>query len=254
MRPYLLAECNWKYIKEQEFNLAVLPWGATEAHNYHLPYATDIIEADHIAAESARKAYQKGAKVIVLPTIPFGVNTGQADVLLDINMMPSTQKAVLEDIVTVLDRQGIHKLLILNSHGGNNFKPILREIGLHFPKMFLSFCNWFQALNKSEYFDIADGDHADEMETSLMMHFTPDLVAPLNEAGDGASKKWTVEALNESWAWAERQWTSVTKDTGIGDPRRSSPEKGKRFFDDVTDKVSELMIDLSSANLKNLYK
>ena len=94
MRPYILAESNWKGIKEATFELAILPWGACEAHNFHLPYATDIIEAEKIAAESARIAWENGAKVIVLPVIPFGVNTGQSDIHLDINMNPSTQLAI----------------------------------------------------------------------------------------------------------------------------------------------------------------
>ncbi|MCB0589276.1 MAG: creatininase family protein, partial [Phaeodactylibacter sp.] len=81
-RPYLLAETNWKTVKDTDYEVAVLPWGATEAHNYHLPYATDNFESQHVAAESARKAWEQGAKVIVLPGIPFGVNTGQLDVKL----------------------------------------------------------------------------------------------------------------------------------------------------------------------------
>ncbi len=253
MRPYILLESNWKYIKDQQFDLAVLPWGATEAHNYHLPYGTDVIEADHISAEAARKAYEAGSKVIVLPTIPFGVNTGQADVLLDMNLNPSTQRAILEDVVTVLNRQGIKKLLILNSHGGNNFKAIIREVGLKFPEMFISFCNWFQALNKQDYFEITDGDHAEEMETSLIMHFSPHLVRPLSEAGDGRYKKWKIEGLNQPWAWAERQWTKVTVDTGTGNPKLATAEKGARFFVDVTDKVARLMMDIASADLDNMY-
>lgn len=56
MRPYLLAEANWKDIREQKIDLVVLPWGATEAHNFHLPYATDNIQVDHIAAEAAKQA------------------------------------------------------------------------------------------------------------------------------------------------------------------------------------------------------
>ena len=149
MRPYILAENNWKTIKESQFELAILPWGATEAHNYHLPYGTDVIEAESVAAEAARIAWEDGAKVIVLPTIPFGVNTGQFDVLLDMNMNPSTQLAVLRDVVDVLNRQGIYKLIILNSHGGNDFKTMIRELGLQFPKMFLSSCNWYQAIDQN---------------------------------------------------------------------------------------------------------
>ena len=178
MKPYILAETNWKAIKEAEIDLAVLPWGATEAHNYHLPYGTDNIEAENIASESARIATERGAKIIVLPTIPFGVNTGQADIKLDINLNPTTQLAIVSDIIETLNRQGIKKLLILNSHGGNDFKWILRELGLKYPDMFLSSCNWFQALNKKDFFE-NDGDHANEMETSLILHLRPDLVLPL---------------------------------------------------------------------------
>ena len=132
MRPYILAESNWDYLKDAKFELAVLPWGATEAHNYHLPYSSDTIEADLISFESARIAWEKGAKVVVLPAIPFGVNTGQSDIYLDINLNPSTQYLILKDIVEVLNRQEIFKLMILNSHGGNDFKPLIRELGLKF--------------------------------------------------------------------------------------------------------------------------
>ena len=60
MRPYILAETNWKAVDSTRFDVAVLPWGATEAHNWHLPYATDVMECDHVAAESARVAWEKG--------------------------------------------------------------------------------------------------------------------------------------------------------------------------------------------------
>ena len=43
IRPYILAETNWKNIQGSSFDVAVLPWSATEAHNYHLPYATDTL-------------------------------------------------------------------------------------------------------------------------------------------------------------------------------------------------------------------
>ncbi len=254
MRPYILAETNWKTLKDQHVELAVLPWGATEAHNYHLPYATDIIEADAIAAEAARLAWEAGAEVIVLPTIPFGVNTGQTDIKLDINMHPSTQAAVLNDVVEVLNRQGIHKLLIFNSHGGNNFKPIIRELGVKYPEMFITLCNWFRALDKKEYFENPEGDHAEEMETSLVMHLAPDLVRPLEEAGDGRERKFRISALRESWTWAERKWSEVTEDTGVGNPKKATAEKGEIFFRDATQKLSEFFVDLSNADLDDLYE
>jgi len=251
-RPYILAECHWREVRDSGYALAVLPWGACEAHNYHLPYGTDIIEADAIAAESARLAWNKGAKVIVLPTIPFGVNTGQFDVTLDINMNPSTQMSILRDTIDVLNRQGIFKLVILNSHGGNDFRAMIRELGLQFPKMFLSSCNWFQALDQKRYFENKD-DHAGEMETSLLLYLKPGLVRPLAEAGDGSAKKFRFGAIQEGWAWAERKWMQVTKDTGVGDPRKASAEKGERYFHAVTEKVGNFLFEVAQADQGDLY-
>jgi len=200
MRPYILAETNWKAVKETKFELAVLPWGATEAHNYHLPYGTDNFESDYLAAKSAGLAWDKGAKVIVLPTMPFGVNTGQSDIYLDINLNPSTQFAILCDIIEVLNRQEIFKLLIFNSHGGNNWKSMVRELGLKYPKMFICVSNWYQSLDKSKYFD-EPGDHADEMETSLMLYLKPELVLPKKDWGEGKEKKnkIKVKMFAEKW-------------------------------------------------------
>ena len=243
MRPYILAETNWKHLKDEKIELAVLPWGATEAHNYHLPYATDNIESDYLAAESAKLAWEKGAKLIVLPTIPFGVNTGQSDIYLDINLNPSTQLAILRDIITVLNRQGIHKLLIFNSHGGNDFKTMLRELGLEFPDMFLATSNWFQAMERKNYFEL-DGDHAEEMETSLLLYLKPELVLPKSEWGDGKEKKHKISEFSESWLWTERKWSKVTEDTGIGNPKLANKEKGETFFTDVTKKIAKIMLEL----------
>lgn len=53
---------------------------------------------------------------MLLPTIPFGVNTGQQDIKLDLNIYPSTQMAIFNDLIEVLNRQVIKKLLVLNSH------------------------------------------------------------------------------------------------------------------------------------------
>ena len=252
MRPYILEETNWKEVKESKYDLAILPWGATEAHNYHLPYGTDNIESSMLTNEGARIAYEKGAKVIVLPTIPFGVNTGQTDIPLTMNINPSTQFIILKDILQNLANSGIKKLLIANGHGGNNFKPIIRELGTHFPDMFIGFSNWFQSFDRDDFFE-EPGDHADEMETSLMMYIAPKLVF-INDAGEGISKKFRSDALNENWVWTERKWTSVSEDTGIGNPKLSTEEKGEKFYKYVTNKLSELFIDLAKADLNDMYE
>ncbi len=253
MRPYILAESTWKTVKDQKIDLAILPWGATEAHNYHLPFATDNIMVEKIAAESARIAWEKGARPIVLPAIPFGVNTGQMDIRININLNPSTQMAILIDITDVLNRHGVYKFLILNGHGGNDFKQMIRELGLRYPKMFICGCNWYQSFKTSDFFENSGG-HADEMETSMMQYLVPELVLPLSEAGEGKGKKFRIKALNENWAWAERRWTQVTSDTGIGNPFKSTPEKGEKCFNEVISTIGSLVCDLSKADINNLYE
>jgi creatinine amidohydrolase len=253
MKPFILSETNWKSVKDNKFDLAVLAWGATEAHNYHLPFGTDNIMVDYIASESAQLAWNNGSRVIVLPTIPFGVNTGQLDIKLDINLNPSTQFAILNDVTDVLYRHEIYKLLILNGHGGNDFKQMIRELGPKYPKMFICSCNWYKSFANSEFFEDGGG-HADEMETSVMQYLVPELVLPLNEAGRGVGKKFRIKALNENWAWAERRWSKVTVDTGIGNPYKATQEKGEKCIKEVIKKIGNLMIELAGADLDDMYE
>ena len=251
-RPYILSETNWKNVKDTHFEMAVLPWGATEAHNYHMPYGADNIEAEYIAAEAARIAWEKGAKLIVLPNIPFGVNTGQTDIKLDMNLYPSTQLVILSDIVETLNRHKIHKLVIFNSHGGNDFRWMIRELGVKYPEMFICQCNWFHWKGKEGFFE-QKGDHADEMETSLLLYLTPHLVRPLEEAGDGTEKKYKIEALRQGWFWAERRWSQVTADTGIGNPKLATIEKGEKYFKAVTEKIAEVFLEIAECDIRDLY-
>lgn len=253
IRPYVLADTNWKSVMETNYTVAVLPWGATEAHNYHLPYATDNFQAEYVAIEAAKKAWDKEAKVVVLPTIPFGVNTGQMDISLCMNINPSTQYAVLKDIVEVLNGHNIQKLVIINSHGGNNFKQMIRELSLDFPNVFVCSINWWQAVNPTAYFD-EPGDHAGELETSAMLHIAPHLVLPLNEAGNGSAKKFKIKGLKEGWVSAQRQWTQVTEDTGVGNPKLATHEKGNTFLKVVVQNIADFFEELHHADVNNMYE
>lgn len=252
MRPYILEETNWKSVKENSPEVVILPWGATEAHNYHMPYGTDNYIAACLAADSARLAREKGASVMVLPVIPYGVNTGQPDIRLDMNLNPGTQFLILKDLLTVLYRQSVRKFVIMNTHGGNDFKQHIRELNLHFPGMLLTQCNWFKIPGSEQFFDDL-GEHAGEVETSLMMHLFPEFLLPLEEAGDGHAKKFRIGALNQGWAWAERKWSQVTDDTGIGNPSKASAQKGELFYRFITEKIGDFIVELAESNPDNLY-
>jgi creatinine amidohydrolase len=254
MKPYILEETNWKQVKNEEYKVAILPWGATEPHNYHLPYGTDSLETAKIAAEAAEKAWQKGAKVMVLPTIPLGVqNPGQIELPFCLHTRPSTQRIIFEDLVRALYNQGIRKLVLMNGHGGNDFKPLIREMQPQFPGMLISLVEWFKILDLSNYFE-DDGDHAGEMETSVIMHYFPELVLPLNEAGDGKEKLSKLNGFKNKTAWTPRQWDKVSEDTGVGNPKKASAEKGKLYLEDVTTKIADFLLELTECDLDNMYE
>lgn len=251
-KPYLLAQTTWKQVRDTRYTVAVLPWGATEAHNFHLPYATDNFESDAVAETAAEKAWNGGARVVVLPAVPFGVNTSQRDIALCINMNPSTQAMVLRDIVESVELSGIEKLVILNGHGGNDFRQMIRELQPH-TRVFLSTINWYAIVDAKNHFDDT-GDHAGELETSVCMHIIPELVAPVAQAGNGKENPSRITAFREKWAWAPRQWSKVTADTGIGNPAKATAEKGKRYFEEVTEKIAGFLCELAAADVNNLYE
>jgi creatinine amidohydrolase len=247
----VLAESTWKQVRRTEYSVAVLPWGATEAHNYHLPYATDNVQAEQVAIRAAERAWAEGARVVVLPTVPFGVNTTQLDIPLCLNMNPSTQLALLGDLAASLEGQGIRKLLILNGHGGNDFRQIVRELQPR-TRVFLSVINWWSCVDVRRFIS-EPGDHAGEAETSAMLHLAPDLVRPLEEAGSGRAKASRLRGIREGWAWAPRRWTQVTSDTGIGDPSKSTPEKGEAYVAAAVERITEFLVELAAVSLDDLY-
>src|SRR6185503_8268842 len=143
--PWILAERTHAFIRSQKWEVAVLPFGATEPHNLHMPYATDNYQVEAIGSRACERAYKAGAKVLLLPTVPFGVNTNHLKIPggLALSMKPTTLLAILTDLVDSLERQGVRKLLLLNGHGGNELKPLMRELH-HRTKVFLCLCDWYK--------------------------------------------------------------------------------------------------------------
>ena len=251
--PFILSESTWKTVQSQQYDLVVLPWGATEAHNLHLPYGTDNIETEFIARIAADKSWKKGVRIVVLPVIPFGVNTAQQDIHMTINMNPSTHMKILEDVLSSLSIHNIPKLIVFNGHGGNDFKSIIRELQPKFPDIFIVQVNWYEVVPLQLFFE-EGGDHANEMETSVMMHIVPELVLPLNEAGPGKAKVARFAAKKEGWAWFPRAWTKVTDDTGIGNPAKASAAKGKKYLEAITDKIAAFFEELAKTGPDEIYE
>ena len=115
--------------------------------------------------------------MLLLPALPYGTETNQMKFPLAMNLIPSTVARVISDIVDSLAAHGIMRCLLLNGHGGNDLKWVLRELHLA-TKVHLFLCNWYKVSSDvySNIFDQKD-DHAGEMETSMGLAHFPHLVA-----------------------------------------------------------------------------
>ena len=252
MKPWKLEELRFKTVREANYEVAILPVGSTEPHNFHLPYGTDFLKVKRIAEKICERASEKGARVILLPTIPFGVNSNFAEFPLAIHVDPSTHLKLVENIVKSVERSGIRKFVILNGHGGNDFYPIAREL-YGKTKVFISVVDyWKVPEDLSEEIFEHTGEHAGEVETSLCLELFPNLVH-LEDADDGAVKMSKLEAINKGWAKITRPWHLLTKNSGYGNPHKASREKGKKCLDVIVERLGNYIYQLSEASMDETF-
>lgn len=254
MRESILAEQLHGFVRSQKWQAAVLPFGATEPHNLHMPYGTDTLQVEEIGRRACEYAYKAGAKVVLLPAVPFGVNTNHLKVpgALACSLTPTTLLAILTDLADALRRQGVRKLLLLNGHGGNELKPLTRELH-HRTDVFLCVCDWFRVA-VDQYPTLFDrpGEHADEVETSMGLAFFPNLLKP-ELADDGAARPTKFDAINRGWVSITRPWHLLSKNTGVGDPRSATAEKGRKLMDILTERIGRFLIELANAPMDETF-
>lgn len=257
MRHWNLIESNYGYTKDHSYEVAVLPFGATEPHNFHLPYGTDTFEATAIGERICEAADRRGARVVLCPTIPYGTQTNMREFPLAMNLYPSTLQRIIGDLVESLVGSGVRKILILNSHGGNEFKPVLREFsGSSEAKLFL--CDWFRMVKDSyhEIFDNPD-DHAGEMETSLGLAYFSKWVDQHQDgsltADDGATRATRFDAVDRGWVSITRPWHLLTTNSGSGNPHLATAEKGEKLMELIVDRLATFLVELSQTSLDEKF-
>ncbi len=254
MRESILAEQTHAFVRERAWQVAVLPFGATEPHNLHMPYGTDTFQVETLAQRACERAYGAGAQVVLLPAIPYGVNTNHLKIpgALACSVTPTTLLHLLTDLVDSLERQGVRKLVLLNGHGGNELKPLTRELH-HRSSVFLCVCDWFRmAADVYPQLFEAPGEHADEVETSLGLAFFPDLLRP-ELADEGAAKPSRFDAINRGWVNITRPWHLVSANTGLGNPRAASAEKGRRLMDILVERLGDFLIELAASPMDESF-
>ena len=235
-----------------DVQVAVLPWGSCEPHGLHLPYATDTLSAVRVAELACERAAADGAKVVLLPAIPVGYNGNQRAFPLTLNLQPTTQLAVLRDIVDSLAWHGIRKLVVLNGHGGNEFRALLRELYPRVECRIFLVDWWERGVEAAAKYGPNSMGHAGPAETSWSLFFHPELVH-MEWADTGITHRPRMETFEKGWAWTPRPWHSFTDTSGEGDPGGADAGTGKLIVQEAAGKIARFLVEFSEAKLDDRF-
>ncbi|NKB68160.1 MAG: creatininase family protein [Candidatus Latescibacteria bacterium] len=167
--------------EEGRFKAAIVATGATEQHLEHLPMEHDIATCQHVAQEAALSLYPQ--VVVAVPTI-VGISEHHMIHPGSLTAKPGSWLALIFDVVESFVRHGIHNVLVLNGHGGNEapMAGILRQWQLYFRSQdeninvqFHSYWNLSRHISEKHCEGRIPG-HAQEYETALAMALMPEAI------------------------------------------------------------------------------
>lgn len=212
--------------------VAILPVGAIEQHGPHLPLSSDVLVPVEVAKLIAAKL-----RAIVIPAVMFGNSGWMMDWPGTIALRNETLIEVVKDICTSLEKHGIKLIVIINGHDGNiGALEIVSDFVRDHLRAKLAVVHWWRiareeinAISETHY-----GFHADEVETSVMMHVRPDLVKADRLVSDFPKFPKYVANFGGNEASLSISYSRKFLRYGvIGDATKASAEKGRQIIEAV---------------------
>jgi creatinine amidohydrolase len=212
--------------------VAVWPVGATEQHGPHLATGTDWV-----LAEAAARAACARSGDVVLPTLALGCSLGHtAHWPGTLSLSPATMTAVVLETGRWLHDSGFRRLVVVNAHGTNGppCESALLQLRYERPDLLARFAPLHELTPEINARYRSDGEdiHANEAETSLVMHLEPDLVRP-ERAVDEIDR-----TVGKVFPYA---MPAVTESGVVGAPSRATAASGEGLFGMVVEALAELL-------------
>jgi creatinine amidohydrolase len=257
-----MAVRDWKTLStagfaglDRERGVVLLPVSAIEQHGPHLPLGTDALIATALVDGLRRRP--PSADVLVLPAQETGHSLEHVDYPGTLTHAAETLLACWDDLGAAVARCGLRRLVLLNTHGGNQPLVTLAALRLRQRHRLLAVrANYFALGSPPGLFaadELLHGIHGGETETSLMLHLHPDLV-------DRAALA-DFQALPRQLATTQR-WLGVEKPVGFGwmsqdlhplgvsgNAAAADAVRGARLFDHLVEGLRELVDEVAALPL-----
>ncbi len=231
---HLLAEMAWPEVEHAVaggMTTVILPLGATEQHGPHLPLGTDTFRATALAERLGFNLPQ----ALVAPALPFGCSDEHTGFPGLFGLDHETLANVIVDCARRMATWGVHRLVLLSAHGGNDralalavarLNEELPTLRVWIPAPGTVVANALLALAQADGVSAeAVGLHAGEGETSEMLHLRPDLVR-MEHAVPG----YTGDMAEVMLRLLEAGLRPLTPTGVLGDPRGAEGARGARYL------------------------
>ncbi len=225
----------------QKGSTLVWPFGACEQHGPHLPLITDTFFAENVLKDVFSEINDE-FPIWMLPSQFIGFSPEHQSFPGTLSLSANTLLQLVTEVGCQIAKMGFKRLVLFNAHGGQIglLQAIARELRIKCPSMSVLPCFLWSGVSSLEEIisekEIEEGLHAAEAETSLMMHYFPEIVGnerPSNSVFENKLQN-SEFVTPEGWSLegaAPCAW--LTKDLSesgvIGDSRLSNSELGLKL-------------------------
>jgi creatinine amidohydrolase len=239
--------------------IAVLPVAATEQHGPHMPMSTDHAIVDGVIAATLPKLPDE-LPVLFLPTLAYGKSNEHSRYPGTLTLSAATLISAWMDIGASVARSGVKKLVLFNSHGGQQsvMDIVARDLREAHGLMCVA-ANWYSLGLPEGLFtprELKHGIHAGDIETSMMLALAPQTVKPAL-AQDFRSLTEDLAANNRylsitpsgKLGW---QTQDLNPQGACGDATLATAGKGHAVVEYVSGRFVELLQEVHAFDLTRL--